>query len=1292
MDRNGYLGGVPEETIIVSNSQLSYLATFQHAPERVFIASREGTVIDANPSMCHMLGYSRDELIGLDASDILVPPENQCVASVLRDLESRIMTREDWQLRHKDGICFKAGVTLVATPNGDILCLTSGSAAATTDVIHKNRLAAIVESSEDAIIGKDLNSIINSWNAGAERIFGYTAREIIGKSILNLIPADRQDEEPIILEKLRRGEKVRHFETVRLTKDHRLIDVSVTISPIKDAAGAIVGASKIARDITQMKTRQRQMERMSRLYAALAQINQEVPRTGDRDTLFQKVCRLLGEYGGIEMAWIGWHDSDTHRLVPVTRHGDTTGWLEDAEIAIDGQQEGCDPTGIVFRSGLPYICNNMQADPAILPWRRESQKSGYLACAVFPIKSNGVISGTLSVYVSQQDFFQDEEIMLFNELVSDVSMALQGFTLEEQRRQSEQAALREKSFSDNLIDSMPGIVVLIDEQGRMVRWNRNMTLVTGYCDAEIAQMPLVAFVPAEQAPLIEQKIAEVFATGEATSEASLRSIDGTDTPHLFYGSRVDLDGSPCVLGIGLDISRLKQYEQQLQEQDAMFREMSAMAHVGAWEFDPETGEGRWTEEVARIHGVEPEAATNASMGLGFYQGEHRQRIDAAVREAIEHGKSYDLELELITASGESRWVRTISHPVVESGKVVKVRGSVQDITDRRAYEDKIRRLNRVQSVLSQINSLIVRVQDRGVLFAEACRIATQAGEFRMAMVALRDPTEGTIVTVASEGKDAELMAEIRRVLSSRDLAAATIVGKALQDKRAIISNDSQHDPALFLSSKYSEAGVHSIAVLPLIVAEEAVGVLVLYATERGFFTEEEMHLLNELTHDIAFALDHLNKQERLDFLAYYDGLTGLANRGLFLERVGQFIRNTDPGHYLAVFLLDLERFKSINDALGRAAGDAFLIQAAEWLKQHAFDANLLARIGSDHFAAAIPELKNVDAAARLIEKTLTSFQEQIFSFGGEELRIGAKCGIALYPDDGKDAETLLTNAEAALKSAKRNGELYLFHTKRMTASVAARLSLETRLRQAVQREEFVLHYQPKVNIASGKVTSAEALIRWNDLQGGLVPPADFIPLLEETGLIRDVGRWALHRAIMDKLRWQKAGLAVVPVAVNVSALQLRNPDFISEIADMLNIDLMATGSLELEITESVIMEDIDRSVSTLRAIREMGIRIAIDDFGTGFSSLSYLSNLPVDTLKIDRSFVLDMTETPEGEALVSTIINLAHSLKLNVVAEGVETEEQFRLLGLLNCDEMQGFLFSKPVPVEVFEKRFLGQT
>jgi diguanylate cyclase (GGDEF)-like protein/PAS domain S-box-containing protein len=649
------------------------------------------------------------------------------------------------------------------------------------------------------------------------------------------------------------------------------------------------------------------------------------------------------------------------------------------------------------------------------------------------------------------------------------------------------------------------------------------------------------------------------------------------------------------------------------------------------------------------------------------------------------------ENEILTRAGERRLIRWNNSMLrSEDGEVIGIASLGEDITEQKRAEVRIRRLNRVYAVLSSINSLIVRAQDRGELFQEACRIAVEVGGFRMSLIGVVDPGTLKLEPVASAGKDEELLSAIRNRLLSSARAAGTMVAQAIREERPVVANDSQNDPRVLFGRQYAEAGVRSMAVLPLMVAGGAVGVLALYSDEREFFHDDEMRLISELTGDVAFAMDHIEKMERLDYLAYYDALTGLANRALFLERVGQYVRSAASSqHQLAVFLIDLERFRNINDSLGRAAGDALLRQVAEVLTRLTGNAGLLARVGADHFAAVLPEVKRAGGVTRLLEKVAAGFLEHPFHLNDAVFRIAARAGVALFPEDGADADALFRNAEAAMKRAKRNGERYVFYTQGMSEAVSGKPTLESHLREALEKGEFVLHYQPKVSLLTGGLTGTEALIRWNDPRTGLVPPGRFIPILEETGLIHDVGRWALGKAIEDYLRWTGAGLPAVRIAVNVSPLQLRSRGFTREIEQAIGSGDAAAG-LELEITESLIMEDVKHSIATLQTIRAMGVKVAIDDFGTGFSSLSYLSRLPVDTLKIDRSFVTDMTAGPEGLSLVSTIINLAHSLKLNVVAEGVETEEQSRLLRLLGCDEMQGFLFSKPVPVGLFEKRFLA--
>ena len=645
-----------------------------------------------------------------------------------------------------------------------------------------------------------------------------------------------------------------------------------------------------------------------------------------------------------------------------------------------------------------------------------------------------------------------------------------------------------------------------------------------------------------------------------------------------------------------------------------------------------------------------------------------------------------MELTGLHADGSEFPVEVSLNPYGEMGTVYTL-ASVRAIKERRATEIRIRHLNRILAMQSRMHALIVRVHDREELFREACRIAVEAGAFTMAWIGLLDTDSSEIQVVASHGARAqEYLKGIETPLSTGP------AGTAINENRPVwIQNSEYNELDLAWQKRSKEFGWSSMATLPLHRGGVPIGAMVLYAGEIGAFDEEEERQLVELAANLSFAIDHIEKERKLNYLAYYDVLTGLANRTLFLNRVTHYLRSAVSGRKkLAVFLIDLDRFKNINDSLGQLAGDKLLRQVGKWLTREVGDANLLARLDADHFAVVIPEIGQEDDVALLVEGWMKALRDHPFGVKTATFRISGKVGISMYPEDGSNADTLFKHAEVALKQAKASRNRYLFHTPKMTEMMAGKFVLENQLRQALDKHEFMLHYQPKMNMASGKLTGAEALIRWNDPRTGLVPPGRFTPMLEETGLIYEVGRWALGQAIEDYLRWRRSGLPAVRIAVNVSPLQLRNRHFISDIERAIGSDRDAAASLELEITEGLIMEDVDYSIATLRAIRAMGVSIAIDDFGTGFSSLSYLSKLPLDTLKIDRTFVSDLTEAPEGLAQVSTIINLAHSLNLKVVAEGVETAEQARLLKMLGCNEMQGFYLSKPLPGNLFESRYLS--
>ncbi len=443
--------------------------------------------------------------------------------------------------------------------------------------------------------------------------------------------------------------------------------------------------------------------------------------------------------------------------------------------------------------------------------------------------------------------------------------------------------------------------------------------------------------------------------------------------------------------------------------------------------------------------------------------------------------------------------------------------------------------------------------------------------------------------------------------------------------------------------------------------------------EKEQYREQLEQLLEERTAEV-------------DFLAYYDTITQLPNRALFEDRLAQAIAMAkSAGQTLGVLFISLDQFKKVNDTLGHGPGDVLLREFAERLKSCVAQTDTIARFGSDEFALLRTQIEGPDDVIETIG-SLSQVLRFGFEINGQELFATASVGISLFPFDGDDGQTLLKNAGAALYKAKRSGGAnYQFYTADIHDRASRRLSLETTLRRALQNQEFILHYQPKVSVDSLEITGVEALVRWHHPQLGLISPAEFIPLAEDTGLIIPIGQWVLKEACLQNKRWQNQGFARIRMAVNISARQLHDQALADTVIKALRETNLEPEYLELELTESSIMQNAELAANVLSRLKSMGIYCSIDDFGTGFSSLASLKRLPINALKIDKSFVSEAPSEPDDAALVLAIITLAHNLRLKVIAEGVETEEQLRLLHLLRCDEIQGGLFSKPLPADALE-------
>ncbi len=427
-------------------------------------------------------------------------------------------------------------------------------------------------------------------------------------------------------------------------------------------------------------------------------------------------------------------------------------------------------------------------------------------------------------------------------------------------------------------------------------------------------------------------------------------------------------------------------------------------------------------------------------------------------------------------------------------------------------------------------------------------------------------------------------------------------------------------------------------------------------------------------------------EETIKHLAYHDGLTDLPNRSLFEDRLAVALAQARRKKQMsAVMFLDLDRFKVVNDTVGHALGDRLLQGVAERLMGLVRDGDTVARVGGDEFTLLLPDVAGPEDTVEVAERILDALR-QPWVLNGHEFRITTSIGIAMYPNDGEDVESLLRNADTAMYRAKDGGrDNYKLYTPTMNARIAERLALENSLRHGLERGEFVVYYQPQVDISSGRIVGMEALVRWQHPERGLISPAEFIPVAEETGLIVPLGAWVLRTACAQNTAWQEAGVPPMRMAVNLSARQFQLRDLIDTVAQVLEETGLDPQFLQLEITEGVAMQDVEFTVMMLRELREMGVQIAMDDFGTGHSSLSYLKRFPINILRIDQSFVRDLTVDPDDASIASTVIMMAHNLKLKVIAEGVETEDQLAFLRERKCDEMQGYLFSKPAPAEAFE-------
>jgi diguanylate cyclase (GGDEF)-like protein/PAS domain S-box-containing protein len=769
----------------------------------------------------------------------------------------------------------------------------------------------------------------------------------------------------------------------------------------------------------------------------------------------------------------------------------------------------------------------------------------------------------------------------------------------------------------------------------------------------------------------------IFLSGTLGEE---RAIDALQRGAYDYVLKTNLARLVPAVRRALSDSAIRRGRMALEQQ---LRDIVATSQDWIWEHDRA---GKFTfcsDSVRTTLGYAPEEilGTNASR---YVHPEDLAALDFAMHTLGPNQRTAsNLQARWRHRNGSYRWLeRNLLALLGEDGQVTGFRGSERDFSERRRQEKHISRLTRVLKMLSGVNSAMVRIRQRREILAEACRLATSVGGYASAMVALIEPGTRTARPTAWSGSvDNQAAQQITYSIGDNAGEDASVIGRVLRTGASLVCNDLQTlEMGLAARASLMDSGFRSVVAYPLLVDRTPIGALLLTSYDVGAVGDEESRMLRELVANLSFALQYLHKEDEVRFLSYFDPLTGLAKRSLFCERLVRALeprigRRGTP----AVAVLDIEHLSSLNDSFGRHVGDQLLQQVADRLKRHHDSTELLAHFGGGTFGLIMEAAGDEDEAVHWMQEQVVETFRAPFNVDGRGIPVDVKCGFARYPDNGNDANALVQNAEAALRSAKSTGEKYLPHRLELSSAVVSRMTMEHRLRGAVERQEFELHYQTKIDVRTREVRGLEALVRWRDPEAGLVMPGAFLPLMESSGLIVPLGDWILRQAAADLRRWQGAGIEAGRVAVNISPVQLRRRAFADHLLDLVGEWRNENVGIDIEITEGVLIDDVSSAVSQLRVLRRSGVRVAIDDFGTGYSSLSRLAELPVDMLKIDRSFIGGLTSSGAGRTVAETIIALGRAFDMTTVAEGVETPEQFEMLEHLGCDQSQGYLHSRPL-------------
>ena len=957
---------------------------------------------------------------------------------------------------------------------------------------------------------------------------------------------------------------------------------------------------------------------IARMFAALSATNEAILRATSEDELFQRVCDAA-VFGGKLLGTGVLLAGQENRLRLVAGAGVGVDSLRGSPSSTnEHSDEGHGLAASAFRAGRSFVTNDYINDDRLQRWHLLAIRIGARSAAAIPVKRRGSCVGALLFYLDQPNSLSQETIGLLESMAENVSFALDNFERERARERIARMFAALTATNEAILRAQS-----VNDMFQMV------------CHAAVDQGKLLgtAIFTVEDGSSWFKLAAQTSAFPDVTSKLRFSS-DPTIPEGQGLEGAVFRTGKPCISDDVPNDPRSRPWLLPAKASGltacGVFPLFAGARTVGVICFFFGSGVGQLDEEMSKLMG---RISENISFGLGVFEREDNRRL----------------------------------------------------------AEKQKDRLTRMFAALSATNEAIMRAKTREELCELVCEAAVLGGTFKSTMISFAEPGRRFLRVFTAAGSERGVLEGVQIPVDVPDAIASSLHERAFKSMQPCISNDYLNDPRLTLfKERFRGNGTLSAASFPLFKDAEPAGILVFHCSEVGAFTPELIELLQRLADNVSFALGNFDRADekakadlQIKHLATHDSLTNLPNRVMFNQLL-HFAIEAARRHErrFAVLFIDLDRFKIINDSLGHDAGDALLIEIGNRLRQSLRPNDVVARLGGDEFVVILYDTgdrQDVEAVAR----NLLSVLSQPLQLSGHECHTTASIGIAMYPSDGSDVQTLTKNADMAMYLAKEDGKNgFRFFTKEIKTQSIERLTLETALRRALDRDQFALHYQPKVDMATGQITGVEALLRWTHPELGMLPPMQFIPLAEETGLIVPIGRWVLKEACAQNMAWQRRGLRPVSMAVNLSPRQFVDENLLQDIDEALAASGMSPVLLQLEVTESMVMRNVPRAIKVLDAIQSRGIRLAIDDFGTGYSSMSLMKQFPIDTIKIDRSFVRDLPNDSEDQAIAQAIISMGKALGMTVVAEGVETTEQETFLRDHACDEMQGFLFSKPVPPE----------